>query len=192
MAQEIQVKTICDVCQKKYGTKVDAEPYPRLSIGRLVRDADLCPDCRKVPDAFRAWMLEYGQKIDPAAEKNAAPGPRTSPPRPLDVDTSNVCLHPKCKGTRPLKNIASLRAHIRTEHGMTYHQLGRQAEAAGLIPIDPNRPPLLTCDVRVDGKICGVPQDGPHSLAMHQAKAHPKARGTRPVNGRRQKSEVVS
>lgn len=181
MASEAIVKTWCDVCLAK-DLRVEATPYARMSVGRLTRDIDLCEACRKVPDAFHDWLKTYGVKVDQEAERNAAPGPPVTP-----GSDSLVCLAQGCKRRRrPFSTMQSLRAHVRTQHGISFHELGRRLEAAGIIPVDPNRPPLLPC------KFCEHKSDGAQGLATHEKRAHPEARGNRPVNGRRRKTEAVA
>lgn len=183
MASEAIVKTWCDVCLTK-DLRVEATPYPRMSVGRLMRDIDLCEACRKVPDAFHDWLKTYGVKVDQEAERNAAPGPPATP-----ASDSLVCLAQGCKRRRrPFGTMQSLRAHVRTQHGISLHELGRKLEAAGIIPVDPHRPQPLPCDVAG----CDFTSDGRQGLATHKIRAHPEARGNRPVNGRRRKSEAVA
>jgi len=184
MASEAIVRTWCDVCLAK-DMRMDATPYPRMSIGRLTRDIDLCEQCREVPDAFKEWLTTYGAKVDQEAERNATPGPRVESDEP-----PLVCLAQGCPSRRrPFGTLQSLRAHVRTSHGLSLHELGRKLEAAGIIPVDPHRPALLVCDAPG----CDFKSDGAQGLATHKIRAHAEARGNRPrTNGRRRKSEVVA
>jgi hypothetical protein len=188
--RDVVVLTYCDVCLKEYDRQESGTPFQRITIGRLVRDIDLCSDCRKVPESFREWLVKYGEPVDKEAERNAAPGPPKSPrpgQRPAFEPATLVCLMCQFEGAdaKPYKTKGSLRFHVRSAHNMGINALEAWAEERGLIPINPDRSPPLPCD------LCEFMADAPQGLALHKKRNHAVVKGISPANHRRQNSEVA-